>query len=967
MCIYEDQIGKFDWRQTYVGRIKFSQFDTVSTARKLIVATEENVLAALHLKTGEVVWRHVFESASTGNIQLLHVSDKVVTVTGSNPYLVRGWDSTTGILLWEWSLTLQDDDHADFSEWWVHQGLLVHMLPVFNSHIEVTMYNLLTGQNRGATSKLPAAWVNDGCVLSPPYYTCISGNMGAQRLLSVDVTSSTVQLISQPLFDYLSLDVFEGNLKPLDGNSVLPAFIIDDKKIVIVKDNNFEALNVNIEDMSASVTIIDGSNGPIVLQAWTDDNLGFKLSAYSVNNGKEVPEIKCSDNALRIPEPELGAVLCSKTGNDHACRIVVNGADDAIHLMQQGGSIWAAFSRRLHSQYQQLHTLLASLQSDRDVVHSSTDDLVRDYFNLHKVIVLVTEVGKIIGIDNLSGEILWQRFESALDTEAVAIFTRRTARHPPYDAYLTIVGKHEESGNGLIISLNPITGELVGERVLQVDGRVLQCALLHQPDEEKLHGLVLLYDDESVQVFPVSSERLVDDMYLYVAETETAKVQGYALKYNGRTAIAQKIWSLDLGSGGHRIVVSAARTAQRTHSPGRALADRSVLYKYNNPNLVLFITEGPDPVHKDVVRAVAVDGASGAVAAGAVHRRARATHLAVHADNCLAYLYLSDKHRRVEIGHYTQLTHPLAYLYLSDKHRRVEIGHYTQLTHPLTYLYLSDKHRRVEIATMELYEGKERWGSPGAAFSSFSSARAPAAARQAYIVPAAARAPRAAALTVTERSLTDRHLLRVYLSDKHRRVEIATMELYEGKERWGSPGAAFSSFSSARAPAAARQAYIVPAAARAPRAAALTVTERSLTDRHLLLALSNGAIVEIPWAFLDPRRAPVGVGQAGAGEEGVPPYAPELPLPAEAVLNYNRTLHRVRALHTHPAGIESTSLVLATGLDLYYTRVAPSKTFDLLKDDFDYHLISIVLVALVVASYSTKYFASRKMLKMAWK
>ncbi|KPJ04346.1 Uncharacterized protein KIAA0090-like [Papilio xuthus] len=881
MCIYEDQIGKFDWRQTYVGRIKFSQFDTVSTARKLIVATEENVLAALHLKTGEVVWRHVFESASTGNIQLLHVSDKVVTVTGSNPYLVRGWDSTTGILLWEWSLTLQDDDRADFSEWWVHQGLLVHMLPVFNSHIEVTMYNLLTGQNRGSTSKLPAAWVNDGCVLSPPYYSCVSGNMGAQRLLSIDVTSSKVQLISQPLFDYLSLDVFEGTLKPLDGNSVLPAFIIDDKKIVIVKDNNFEALN--IAEMSASVTIVEGLNGPMVLQAWTDDNQGFKLSAHSVSTGKEVSEIKCSDPALRIPEPELGAVLCTKTGNDHACRIVVNGADDAIHLMQQGGrvmwsreeslanvvavefvdlpvsetdaaiesefdqkegSIWAGSVRRLHSQYQQLQTLLASLQSDRDVVHSSTEDLVRDYFNLHKIIVLVTEVGKIIGIDNLSGEILWHHFEGALDTEAVAIFTRRTARHPPYDAYLSIVGKHQESGNGLIISLNPITGELVGERVLQVDGRVLQCALLHQPDEEKLHGLVLLYDDESVQVFPVSSEHLVDDMYLYVAEAESAKVQGYALKYNGRTAIAQKIWSLDLGSGGHRIAVSASRAAQRTHSPGRALSDRSVLYKYNNPNLVLFITEGPDPVHKDVVRAVAVDGASGAVVSGAVHRRARATPLAVHADNCIAY---------------------------------------------------------------------------------------------------------------------------VYLSDKYRRVEIATMELYEGKERWGTPGAPFSSFSSARAPAAARQAYIVPAAARAPRAAALTVTERSLTDRHLLLALSNGAIMEIPWAFLDPRRAPAGGGQMGVGEEGVLPYLPELPLPAEAVLNYNRSLHRVRSLHTHPAGIESTSLVLATGLDMYYTRVAPSKTFDLLKEDFDYHLISIVLVALVVATYSTKYFASRKMLKMAWK
>lgn len=64
---------------------------------------------------------------------------------------------------------------------------------------------------------------------------------------------------------------------------------------------------------------------------------GFKLSAHSVSTGKEVPEIKCLDHNLRIPEPELGAVLCTKTGNDQACRIVVNGADDAIHLMQQGG------------------------------------------------------------------------------------------------------------------------------------------------------------------------------------------------------------------------------------------------------------------------------------------------------------------------------------------------------------------------------------------------------------------------------------------------------------------------------------------------------------------------------------------------------------------------------------------------------------------------------------------------------
>lgn len=53
--------------------------------------------------------------------------------------------------------------------------------------------------------------------------------------------------------------------------------------------------------------------------------------------------------------------------------------------------------------------------------------------------------------------------------------------------------------------------------------------------------------------------------------------------------------------------------------------------------------------------------------------------------------------------------------------------------------------------------------------------------------------------------------------------------------------------------------------------------------------------------------------------------------------------------------------------DLFYTRVAPSKTFDLLKEDFDPFLISMVLIGLLLASYTSKRLASRKALKQAWK
>lgn len=53
--------------------------------------------------------------------------------------------------------------------------------------------------------------------------------------------------------------------------------------------------------------------------------------------------------------------------------------------------------------------------------------------------------------------------------------------------------------------------------------------------------------------------------------------------------------------------------------------------------------------------------------------------------------------------------------------------------------------------------------------------------------------------------------------------------------------------------------------------------------------------------------------------------------------------------------------------DLFYTRVAPSKTFDVLKEDFDYYLIVTVLAALLISSYITKKLTSQKAQKQAWK
>lgn len=65
-----------------------------------------------------------------------------------------------------------------------------------------------------------------------------------------------------------------------------------------------------------------------------------------------------------------------------------------------------------------------------------------------------------------------------------------------------------------------------------------------------------------------------------------------------------KTWSIDLSGGepGHTIVdIVPKNPDEKVHSPGKVMGDRSVLYKYLNPNLVLFITEGPDPIHRGVL------------------------------------------------------------------------------------------------------------------------------------------------------------------------------------------------------------------------------------------------------------------------------------------------------------------------------------------------------------------------------
>ena len=100
-CLYEDQIGFFDWKKRFVGKLNYVHFDgSAANNKRIIVSSEENVLAALNSRTGNLIWRRVLERGNNTFDKLLHFSDTLISLSGRGKFL-RSWDPASGNIIWE--------------------------------------------------------------------------------------------------------------------------------------------------------------------------------------------------------------------------------------------------------------------------------------------------------------------------------------------------------------------------------------------------------------------------------------------------------------------------------------------------------------------------------------------------------------------------------------------------------------------------------------------------------------------------------------------------------------------------------------------------------------------------------------------------------------------------------------------------------------------------------------------------
>eukprot|EP00903_Cladosiphon_okamuranus_P020118 g18474.t1 len=181
-----------------------------------------------------------------------------------------------------------------------------------------------------------------------------------------------------------------------------------------------------------------------------------------------------------------------------------------------------------------------------------------------------------------------------------------------------------------------------------------------------------------------------------------------------------------------------------------------------------------------------------------------------------------------------------------------------------------------------------------------------------------------------------------YWSAISHRTEMSTLSLYEGMiDKYGlSPfnrpewKEEFSSFES-RVPIVLQKTFIFPLPVTA---LGITLTQYGITSKNILVGTAVGQVVSLDRRFLDPRR-PQEEPTKAEKEEKLLQYQPYLPVVPTQVLSYYKVIERVNRVLTEPTGLESTSLVLALGLDLFGARVAPSKTYDMLDPNFNYALL----------------------------
>ncbi|XP_065890097.1 ER membrane protein complex subunit 1-like [Dysidea avara] len=927
--LYEDEAGIFDWRQQYVGRVKHVYFDQSSqSGKRIIVATEDAALAVINTRTGGIMWRRVFEDPID---HLLHHKSVLISVS-SGGTLLRSWDISSGYLLWEAAVLSSHDPSLQVDNGWglgEVKVILARDAMIVLANGELTAVSVKNG-NKLWNVSVDTKLIHRGV------------HLFRDEVLVFSVQGQSTLVLSKHSVDNGEL----GSTEELVAGSWLSEECLLLHSVLVCLDKLASQLrSVGLEEELAKFSSFSFES----LQLGSDyhlrplaNNLEGRNEFLLIGTHSQYL-INATQKSAGVVQEYPSGLLMAGTLDSELLTVVVQPKDKEMAV-----ECWDITNNRKVDELSQQVELSAFRGSTvQGAIHLflKTDD------GLGYRAAIVWEDSSI-SLLHQTGRIIWSR-EEALTRINVLDFVGLPSVHYGSQAFPVMQQEKEQGGNTLTMVVQRFYGQLL--QIQEMLGSFSRDGLsywISDQDSDKMLGDQ--FGLRKIMVIVTSNGKLygVDSIdgdvvwQSFLPEATTFHTTNKFLLFQLRSAVHYPLPPL------------AILLAQ-----SKGGCDGTLLYGFNP--LVGVSGEEPTCLPGHVIQTALLP----------VTDQDHTRVLLMLLDNKQVLVYPSSSHASLSN----------IFMFVVNKTSNDVIGYTTttpqgtqhtgSLVRLLWSMHIPEEQEIIEVQSHHQSEH----------ISSQAKVLDDGSVMYKYLNPNLV-------VMVTQSRDPSKNLLDVHLIDgvtghviftahhrqcsgpvhmiqsenwiiyhyqnvKLRRHELGVLELYQNSESENST--VWSSLDSPPKPLVFKQSFIFPSSITS---LATSITSQGITHKAIIIGLPSGHLVSLPKMALDPMRTL----EASDYSSGVPKYVPVLPVNSTFFVNYNQTVEKLSGIVMSPSGIESTSLLLAHGLDLFFTRVCPSKSFDVLADDFNYMLVTSVLIGMLCVAVVARKVSSRRALKAAW-
>ncbi|GMJ07672.1 hypothetical protein like AT5G11560 [Hibiscus trionum] len=964
LSLYEDQVGLMDWHQQYIGKVKQAVFSTQKTGRRrVIVSTEENVIASLDLRHGEIFWRHLLGSNDVIDGIDIGLGKYVITLS-SGGSILRSWNLPDGQMVWE--SFLQGPKHS--------KSLL--LVP---TNLKIEKDNVIVVFSNG---RLHAVSCIDGEVLWNKDFEAESFEV--QQVIQPPGSDLiyVVGFAASSQFEMYQINARNGELLKHESETFSSGFF---REVSLVSSETVAAL-----DSTGSILLtISFQNGEISFQQTPISNLVEDSSGPAVIIPSSVPGIfAIKTNAITIFIRVIGKgklEVVETTNHETAVSnaLPISEGQQAFALVQHAGSEIHLAVKLAHDWDGNLLKESIKMDQQRGLVHKV---FINNYIRTDRShgfrVLIVMEDHSLLLLQQ--GAVVWSR----------------------EDGLASIID----------VTASELPVERDGVSVAKVEHNLFEWLKGHML---KLKGTLMLASPEDVAA--------IQSMRLKSSEKSkmTRDHNGFRKLLIVLTR-AGKLFALHTGDG--RIVWShllrSLHKSEACKSPiGLNMYQWQVPHHHaldENPSVLVISRCGPSSGAPGVLSFVDAYTGKELNSLSLVHAVVQVIPLP-YTDSTEQRLHLlidSDKHAHL----YPKSSEALGifkrefsniYWYSVEELDGIIKGHALKCkctgevadefcfdTRDLWSVVFPSESEKI-IATVTR-KSNEVVHTQAKVIADQDVMYKYISRNLLFVATVAPKGSGEIGSVTPEESwlvvylidtVTGRILHRVthhgaqgpvhavfsenwvvyhYFNLRAHRYEMSVIEIYDqsradnkdvwklvlGKHNLTSPISLFS-----RPEVITKsQSYFFT---HSVKAIAVTSTAKGITSKQLLIGTIGDQVLALDKRFLDPRRS-VNPTQAEK-EEGIIPLTDSLPIIPQSYVTHALRVEGLRGILTVPAKLESTTLVFAHGVDLFFTQLAPSRTYDSLTEDFSYALLLLTIVALVAAIFVTWRLSERKELQDKWR